>query len=97
MAFPSTFSASMTTGGARVFIGTSLGSTATTPLLEANHKRPSAVWHPAGCNPPENSSVESPSPLPREKHLTEVNFPSAHWFSSRLLKRIMPAWEVTQK
>ena len=51
----------MAIGGDDVLSGMFSGSITASPLIVANHMRPSLVFHPAGCPPPLHSRVNIPS------------------------------------
>src|ERR1051325_9196544 len=60
----STKSCSIAMGGGEVLSGMCSGSMTASPLIVANHIRPSVVFHPAGCPPPLHSRVNVPSAGP---------------------------------
>ncbi len=86
----------MTTGAGRAERLVSAGSTTARPLLVVNHSRPSAVWHEAGCRPPEHFSVNMPSLRSYVRHGN--GWPvSANPFSALLAMRKMPPDELIQR
>jgi len=82
---------SMTTGGGSKLFRIAPGSIIARPLLDGNHNLPSAVRHAAGWQPPESSSVGSPSAKPKTRQSTEFRSPSAHRLKAALFTRKTPA------
>src|SRR5512141_621267 len=87
----------MTTGGGAEDAPRRFGSTSTTPRVVANQRRPSADFHPAGCEAPLHWADSMPSDRPNDLERIAGILPASYWPKSRSHVRAMPRFEDVQR
>src|SRR5678815_605506 len=85
---------SIAIGGGDVLSGMLSGSMTASPLIVANHMRPSLVFQPAGWPPELASRVNVPSAGPYNTGFALLVASFATFSSSALLTRKMPLFEL---